>query len=147
MDPNSFGGNTSEQFGKGSEEISTKRNIDNFLSRLFFKRNPFTKRPEALDVNPANRQSEGYFNRGEKIGDLVVGIIISILIFVVCFVWATNTPESKWGLVLIAPFVLNIVAIILSFVKGRRFLGIGMIVTTISPFIFFGACLVLFSGI
>lgn len=115
-----------------------------------------------IDEENISKRKEDYYTRGgSKVGDfcwgffsaLVVMMIIGALIYLLSYLQLSNPNGSNLGIIfnlltyLAQPILLAaaVLSIVMSFKKGRRFIGIGIIVACCIPIVLilllFGACL------
>jgi hypothetical protein len=115
--------------------------------------------------NPTPIKQDFYKNPGRKVGDFFIGMaglwginfILSMIVNVILMFIPgidSNILSGGFGPFLIIPgiliFILEVVAIVYFFKKGRRFISIGAIVGFALPFLLalllLGACFIAFSG-
>jgi len=105
-----------------------------------------------------------YDTEGKRVKDFFLGFILSIVIGVfVYFVFGTILGQLLYYLgaskiyssgffssllSTILPILLGgILGTVLAFKRGRRYIGIGIICAIVLPLLFFGACLIVISGL
>lgn len=80
---------------------------------------------------------------GGFFGSYVLAVLASLFINIMASVDRSGVGVIVW---LVLFFVLLIALIVASFMKGRRYLAIGIIAAILIPLIVFGACLLIFAG-
>ena len=119
---------------------------------------------ENVGINTVDK-NKYYTSGGRKWGDFAIGFfglwivnaILSMIVNVILmFIPGINSNilASGFSLLLIIPgiliFILEVVAIVYFFKKGRRFISIGVIIGFVLPLllalILLGACFIAFSG-
>ena len=115
---------------------------------------------------PSSNGRDYYFGSpGRKVGDFCLGFFGSFLVACLIITISTlmiypamliNEPGLMWVFIIIQfilpPILLSIfvILVVMSFRRGRRFIGIGMISSLFLPFILLvialGACFVILSG-
>jgi hypothetical protein len=89
------------------------------------------------------RGQEYYTTYGRKVLDVVIGfflpVIVSILFALLSI--ATSFFPAPVSILWLVSVVAYIVLIPISFIYGRRYLGIGLLMALIIPLLIFGACL------
>lgn len=119
--------------------------------------------PETSDLNSSysngTQDRDSYYtNSGRKVGDFCLGffgIWIVMVGITTVFSWLSsafggyNSLSSLFGMFSIyglgLDLILAILGVTLSFRKGRRFIGIGIIASALVPLLLFGACLIIFA--
>jgi len=103
-------------------------------------------------ANTSNKKDYYGDSDGRRVGDFLLGFfgiwIIGLLIyFTIAGLLSTiNLPVIGGGLVTIAimlEMAFLIFAIIFAFVKNRKYIGLGIIVSALVPLLIFGACLIM----
>lgn len=109
---------------------------------------------QAYASQPSAKQ-DYYDNAGKKVGDFAIGFfgmwILNVVIYAVVFFVMMSLMMGAAGFTFLGIIgfivILDIVLIFLAFYKGRRYIGIGAIVSVIVPLLIAGACVaVLFGG-
>ena len=101
-------------------------------------------------ANGTSPDPDYYTTRGRKVGDFFMGMfgLYACLSAFYLLVFGLSRTAAVWEVIwIIATLVLfggPLVAIVMSFRKGRRFLGIGMISGIVFPLLFVGACFAIF---
>lgn len=75
---------------------------------------------------------------------LIIGILFSLIFAYLNSISYVFLPLS-W-LVMPLSIAILMLGTVISFKKGRRYIGIGIISSTLVPFLVFGACLLIFFG-
>lgn len=96
-------------------------------------------------INRGQDKNDYYTSTGRKIGDFCIGFFG---IFIVASVLSTITMLVFFNAFIVSIILLFIVVfgVIFSFKKGRRYIGIGIIASTLVPLLFLGACMIMFAG-
>lgn len=106
--------------------------------------------PEIKDSN-----QDYYTEKGRKISDFFIGffgIIIAGIVITSFFSLFLSFGTGYYNTDLlgfstpILLLILGVVATVLSFAKGRRYIGIGIISSVLVPLLIFGACLLVIFG-
>ena len=110
--------------------------------------------------NGTRKQDVYYTNNGRKVGDFCLGffgIWIVIILITVISSWIISSFSgysqiynlfaafSIYGLLF--DILLIILGITISFRKGRRYIGIGILASALVPLLVFGACLIIIMGV
>lgn len=103
------------------------------------------------------QKDEYYTNSGRKVGDFCLGffgiwiVMIGISTILSWFSGLFGGFTSFVNIFYIPGLILDIVFVVfgitLSFRKGRRYIGIGIISSALVPLLVFGACLIVLSGL
>jgi hypothetical protein len=91
-----------------------------------------------------NQQPEDYYNdKNKKYSDTGLGCVSGILFAAIMFGIAVTSYRSATVIIILAT-IAAIIAILLSFIKGRRFIGIGLLLSIVLPLVIFGGCILIF---
>jgi len=102
-------------------------------------------------------KTDYYWNaEGRRIADFCLGLFGSYILVVAMFIFSTGLfsvmefsiafVQLMEILMTIIPLIFLIAMIVLSFSKGRRYIGIGIISSVVLPLLLFGACLIVIGG-
>jgi heme/copper-type cytochrome/quinol oxidase subunit 4 len=112
--------------------------------------------PETTDLGSSYSEgtSKGdayYTNSGKKVGDFCLGFFgawgLTMVLTIIPY-WIYSIFSSSFAVfpILLFGFALAVIGIVLSFTKGRRYIGIGIIASVLLPLLLVGACLIIFAG-
>lgn len=106
--------------------------------------------------NDKTKQEDDYYtDTGKKVRDFCLGFFGFLIIGTICSLFNFTYFSGLFNNLFFSLFaasllpivaVLAIVSIVLSFVKRRRYIGIGIISLILIPFLIFGACLLVLAG-
>lgn len=110
--------------------------------------------------NQSQNKTDYYTSAGRKVGDFCIGFfgvwvlsyILSIILTLLFYFLSlsnsgTGFAFSSMIVIAVIALLVAIIGIIVAFKKGRRYIGIGIIVSAIIPLLLLGACWLILAGI